>query len=152
MTTPSTPLQATLAGLQASRENVADAYQKLGLAIAAHLAAMVRETFPTAVAVVIEFPEGRLSPVTLDSVLGPAPSAIAINPTLYDNSGDAEEDDSAPDDPWPYAIETIEDLAEEYASITHTHNWPWCDTDGRFRVLNFPEPNDTEPEKPQVDG
>lgn len=151
MTTLPTPLQTTLAGLQTSRENVAAAYRKLGLAIAAHLAAMVRETFPTAVAVVIEFPEGRLSPVKLDSVLGPAPSALATNPTLYDNSEDAEKGDPL-DDPWPYAIETIEDLAEEYASITHTHNWPGCDTDGRFRVLNFPELDDTEPERPQVDG
>ena len=151
MTTPPTPLQTTLTGLQDARENLATAYRDLGQAIAAHLAAMVREFFPTAVAIVLKFPDHGFSRMKLDSVLGPAPSRIATNPTLYDHSEDAEEGDPI-DDPWPYAIETVEDLAEEYADITHTANWPWCDTDGRFRILNFPEPDDTELEKPQVGG
>lgn len=151
MTTP-TPSETTLTGLKDARENLAAAYRDLGLAIAAHLAAMVREFFPSAVALVLEFPDHGFARMKLDSVLGPAPSPIATNPSLYDHNPDAEASDPI-EDPWPDTIETLEDLAEEYAEITQAANWPWCDTDGRFRILNFPpEPNDTEHEKPQVEG
>ena len=152
MNTLPTPYETTRAGLRDARENVYVAYWNLGQAVAAHLAAMVREIFPTAVALVLKFPDKGIGAAKLDSVLGPAPSAIATNPVLCDNSGDDDEDDPI-DEAWPYAVGDLEDLAQEYAEITHTDNWPWCDTDGRFRILNFPpETNDTEPEKPQVEG